>query len=240
MEKRFSLVEALRFGFYTLIEHFAFFLALMFTYIGVLFAGISITLALFMAPFFPKAFQVIKVLDGAGVARNEMVQNVMKHLGGQVGIALIIAMFIIFLLNRYLTLGFTKACLELHDHDRSDIKTLFSCYPLIINGAIASLLYWLICSIGFMFFMVPGIYFAIRYGFFNQFIVDKKVGALEAFRLSSELTEGVKWNLFSLWFFLLILNWISLSMLGLSFFITWPLSSLTYIYIYRKLLATSR
>ncbi len=191
-------------------------------------------------PFLTKIFQVIKVLDGAGVARGEIVQNVMTHLGGQVSITVIIATFIIFLLNRYLTLGFTKVCLELHDRDSSDIKTLFSCYRLIIKGSVASLLYWLTCSIGFMFFVVPGIYFAIRYGFFNQFIVDKHVGAFEAFRLSSELTDGVKWKLFSLWFFLLIINGISLSMFGLSFFVTWPLSSLSYIYIYRKLLASGR
>ena len=237
MEKRFSIAEALRFGFYSVIEHFAFFLSLMLTYFGTLLLGCVTIFGLFIIPFGKKALGLINILDGAGIARTDMIYNVIRHLGNEFTIALGVAMLLAYLFSRYLALGFTKVSLELYDKNQSTIGTLFSCYNLIIKDTIASFLYGLMCTLGFMLFFIPGIYLALRYAFFRQFIVDKEVGPIEALRLSAQLTEGVKWQVFALWILLAIANSVGFSLMGLSLFVTLPLTSLTYVYAYRTLLS---
>jgi hypothetical protein len=43
--------------------------------------------------------------------------------------------------------------------------------------------------------VVPGIYFALKYKFYDYLIVDKGMGPVETIKRSGVLTEGVKRNL---------------------------------------------
>jgi len=49
---------------------------------------------------------------------------------------------------------------------------------------------------GLIFFIIPGIYFAIRFQFVPNLLVDKKMKFKEAFALSTKMTENIKWKLF--------------------------------------------
>ena len=234
-EKSFSLVEALRFGFYMLIEHFAFFLGLMLTYIAVMGFGCLALFGIFTLPFATKVLSLIKMFDVAGIDKNDMVKNVIKSLGIEFSFGLLAAFFFCYILNRYLALGFARVSLDFYDKDHSTLKRLFFGYKLIFKDAVASSLYWLLCSVGFLFFIVPGIYFAIRYMFYHFVIVDTGDGPLDALRKSSQLTDGVKWELFAFWILIMLINWAGFSTFGITMLITWPLSSLAYAYVYRKL-----
>lgn len=54
----------------------------------------------------------------------------------------------------------------------------------------------ILIMLGFVCFIIPGIYLAIRWMFAELFVIDKGMRPLEALKASSELTEGYRWKLF--------------------------------------------
>lgn len=58
-------------------------------------------------------------------------------------------------------------------------------------GLVKSVLIFL----GFLCFIIPGIYLSIRWMFAELLVIDKGLRPLEALKASSELTKGVRWKL---------------------------------------------
>lgn len=50
--------------------------------------------------------------------------------------------------------------------------------------------------LGFLCFIIPGIYLSVRWMFAEFLVIDKGLRPLEALQASSELTAGVRWKLF--------------------------------------------
>ncbi len=50
--------------------------------------------------------------------------------------------------------------------------------------------------LGFLCFIIPGIYLSIRWMFAEMLVIDKGLKPLEALRASSVMTEGNRWKLF--------------------------------------------
>jgi uncharacterized membrane protein len=236
MERRFSMSQALRFGFNTVIEHFAFFLAFILVYVTCASFGTTFIMGLFAAPFLKKALAVLSVIDATGLDRSEVMPTLIKHLGSEFSIAFMIGLLCATLFNRFLKLGFTRVSLDMYEKETSSLSRLFSCARLIFHDAIAASLYWMMCVLGLMFFFFPGIYLALRYGFFHQIIVDKQVSALESLHMSAQITHGIKWELFAFWFLLALINMAGFSFFGIGVLVTIPMSSLMYVYVYKKLL----
>jgi uncharacterized membrane protein len=233
--KKFSLVASFRFGFYTLIEHFAFYLGLMFSYLGIMLVGSILVLSIVFFPYSNRIIELVNILESAGVQRTEMVINVARQLGPAFGIVIVLAFIVLYFLNRYLVLGFTKIALNFYDKKSNQFKTLFSQYNLIVKDAVATFLYWLMCFFGVLFFVVPGIYLSITFGFYHLFIVDENVGIFESFKKSAALTYGAKWQLFALTVLLSLLYYVISIIFGLLLMLIWTLISLIYAYVYRKL-----
>jgi hypothetical protein len=53
--------------------------------------------------------------------------------------------------------------------------------------------------LGFIFFIIPGIYLALRFSSVQYLIIDKNLSIGGAFKNSSILTQGVKWNILGYW-----------------------------------------
>jgi ABC-type multidrug transport system fused ATPase/permease subunit len=85
---------------------------------------------------------------------------------------------------------------------------------------------------------VPSAFLSIKFYFFGYFIVDQDAGAIEAFRLSARLTRGATWQILLLFVvaFAIILAGILALLVGL--LIAYPIAKLTTAYAYRKLLET--
>jgi uncharacterized membrane protein len=66
---------------------------------------------------------------------------------------------------------------------------------LIVKLIGASILYNLAVMLGLILLIIPGIYLALRFSMASYIIADTNAGIMDAFRESSRLTEGVKWNL---------------------------------------------
>ena len=67
--------------------------------------------------------------------------------------------------------------------------------------------------LGFLCFIIPGIYLSMRWAFAELLVIDQHMRPLEALRASSKMTEGNRWRLF--WFTLVSMFLVTL---GLFFF----------------------
>jgi uncharacterized membrane protein len=139
--------------------------------------------------------------------------------------------------NVFFQLGFIKIALEFHDHEASTFKSLFSCGRLLWRGFVCNLLYNLLVAIGMILLILPGIYFAVKYAFWPQLLVDQNTGILQTLRMSGEITQDSKWHLFSFFLILCLINWLGSMFFGIALLFTIPASVLAIVYVYRKLLS---
>jgi uncharacterized membrane protein len=234
-ENKFSIWAAFRFAIYTLVDNFAFFLALILMYIGLLLMVSVLASLLVAVPFAQEFRSIIALFKGAKLSQAEMTQYIIAQLSLELLLTIVSVVFIVAIFARYLALGFTKISLNFYEKKQSSLRTLLSCYHLLLKDLIGASLYWCICGLGFIL-IIPGIYCSITFGFYHQFIVDQEVGPIEALRRSALITRNCKWELFALWVFFLLLNYTAFVLFGLTVLVSWPLQSLLYVYVYKKLL----
>lgn len=144
-------------------------------------------------------------------------------------ISLLLTLTIFGFIFCWVWLGYTKFMLEMHDNKKSSSSTLFSISIFqVFKYLVAGFLYILLVLVGLIFFIVPGIYYFIRFGFFRYYIVDKNAGIKESLSLSWHVTENNGWNLFafdSIYYFLSMLIP----------FVTWPILGFAGACAYRQL-----
>jgi uncharacterized membrane protein len=136
------------------------------------------------------------------------------------------------------SLGIVSIMLKFVDGKKPDFKDLYYTSKLF-NFMLASIIRGFIVLVGFILFIVPGIIFSIKLQFYEYFIVDKKMDAIDSLKASWELTKGVKWNLFLLGLLLALINILGFLCLVVGLIITVPLAMIANAYIYRKLLRKS-
>ena len=144
-----------------------------------------------------------------------------------------IACGILFIIIR---MGFIKITLRFYNNEKAKFSDLFSCYPLLFKYILGLIFYGIIVLGGFILFVVTGIIWGIEYQFFEYFIVDKKLGPIEALRRSSEITRGAKWDLFLFDLLIQIINLLGSICLILGLFVTLPLTMVARTSVYYQLL----
>lgn len=100
---------------------------------------------------------------------------------------------------------------------------------------VTSFLYALLVIVGTILFIIPGIYFAVKYGLSLYFIVDRDAKIGEAFSLSSQATKGQKWNLLGLGILIILINIVGFIALLYGLLVTIPVTMLASAYAYNKL-----
>ncbi len=98
------------------------------------------------------------------------------------------------------------------------------------------LLFTMMVMMGLLLFVIPGIYLGVRHCFYAHIILDRRVGPFRAFGISSEMTNGYKFDLFCFLVVVGLLNAIGSAMLGVGLLFTIPLTIMAFAYIYEKLL----
>jgi uncharacterized membrane protein len=141
------------------------------------------------------------------------------------------------LLETFLIMGFMNITLKIVDWQKPVFSDLFSCGHLVIKYIIASVLYYLIVMVGLIFFIIPGFYLAIKYQFYDYFVVDEESGPIEALQNSAKVTEGVKWELIKLSSILVLINLFGFFAFFIGLFITIPFGIMARTYAYRKLIS---
>jgi len=116
-----------------------------------------------------------------------------KDLKGKGIVFILLALLFLFLLYLWLWIGFVRMVITLQKTGSTAVSLIFSEISLLPRVFFATVLFLILFSIGLMFFIIPGLYIALRLGLYSFFIVDKNAGAIESLRKSWDLTKGHEW-----------------------------------------------
>jgi len=140
-------------------------------------------------------------------------------------------MFVGFIMN----LGLLKIVLKFYDKQKPSFADLYRHYRLVLKFFLASIVVGFAVVVGLILFILPGIYLGIKLQFFSYFIVDKKMGSIEAIKASWAATSGSFWNLFLFALLCLGVNILGLMALGIGLLLTLPTTMMAIAYVYCKL-----
>jgi uncharacterized membrane protein len=167
---------------------------------------------------------------------NILISLVMSSFTEEAPEALIIAVSIFSgLLDLLISIGIIKITLKFCDQEQASFGELFSARWLLVNYLAGSIIYGIMVAIGLIFLVIPGIYLAVKYQFYDYLIIDKGMGPVQSIKSSGVLTEGVKWNLVLFWLMLAGINILGMLALGLGLIATVPITWLATAYVYRRL-----
>ena len=142
-----------------------------------------------------------------------------------------------FVANIIISIGLITIALKFLDDQQPMFENLFSFKPHFWKFLGASILTGLVVWAGFLLFIVPGIYWALKFQFYSYFVVDQGCDPVEAMRRSSKITQDVKWKLLGFGIVLAIINIIGFVCLVVGLLVTIPVTLLAYSSVYRKLLS---
>lgn len=135
----------------------------------------------------------------------------------------------------FFMLGFTRIGLNVVSGKPFGVGMLFGGGKWLLQGVIGYLLYWLMVGVGLILFIVPGVYLMLRFGMFQNAIVDRNLSAIAALRYSSELTANNRANLFVLFLFAIVIMFAGCAALLVGMLFAYPVMWLSWIVAYRWL-----
>ena len=201
MGRKFSMGDAIRFGWNTMKDNIGFFIALL--------------IVAFLIKSLPQGIGKLFLNDAPLIA------------------------FLFFLtswvVGFVVNMGLIKISLKFCDGFKGKLDDLLSSFDLLINYIAGSILYVLIVIAGLIFFIIPGIILAIKFFFYSYYIIDKRMGPVEALKASSKATMGFKMDLLLFGMLIGLINFAGLLCLFVGLFATIPTSMVAYAYVYRVL-----
>jgi hypothetical protein len=146
-----------------------------------------------------------------------------------------VAFFIIALFGLILKFSINMAsgriALDACEAKKTEFKSLL---PKLSTYIVAVSLFNLLTIFGFMLLVIPGLICLIKYNFVDLIVIDTRMGVIDAFKRSGELTYGYKWYLCGVYALSLLLMFFSIITIVGPFVL-----SFVYVfsraYIYRKL-----
>jgi len=222
VKKRLSVSSALGYGFRTFFHHLPLFFLCLLTFLGLffLYGGFIIRFALSRETIYSVSLLANSLRGGLRHFDFSIISFTPRSF---VEIVLILLAMTPLLLVRF---GLERVALQVYDHDKSSVRTLFGGLHQLPRLVGSSIIYLALIAIGLCFFVIPGIYILLRFSFVNLLIIDKDMGVFEAFKRSAMLTRGNMWRLF----------WLEVVDLTLSkLVIFWFVPLMADVYFYRQL-----
>ncbi len=140
-----------------------------------------------------------------------------------------------YLLRVWLNFNLLVVTLRIFDGVKPEWRDLFVWREETISYVGASILYGLMVFIGCLFFVIPGLYLAVKYGFYGFLIADRRVGAFDALKMSGQVTDGVKWLVVGFTAASIGVIILGALALGIGLLIAIPVVSIALIAVYRSL-----
>lgn len=132
-------------------------------------------------------------------------------------------------------LGYVKNLFQTLDGQEPRFSAYGRQASKILTFIVCMLLYSLIVSVGFVLFIIPGIYLALRLQFATAFIVEENTGILESLKMSWRITRGHMGKLFLLAVLETALVILGMLVFLIGIFVAVPLVLMMYCYTYRQL-----
>lgn len=133
------------------------------------------------------------------------------------------------------SLGYMKNIFQALDGEEPQFSAYGQQTKNIITYFLASLITGFVVLAGFLFFIIPGIYLALRLQFFQAFIIEENAGIIESLHKSWEITKGQVLPLFILALVMIGILILGCILFGIGIFVTVPLIYMMYGYVFRKL-----
>lgn len=139
------------------------------------------------------------------------------------------------LVSIFFTLGVTNVSLIVVKWHKLRYVDLFNKIKYFVHFLVSYILYILIIVWGFILFIVPGVYRATRFSFYQYFIIDKKYGPVKALKASRAVTKGKFRDVFSYTLLLWLINilWFMCLLVGMLW--TLPMTMVAKAKMYEEL-----
>ncbi len=219
----FSISEALAFGWETFKKNVGFFIILV-VILGIFQFGVS-----FLVSWLTGETNVY-----VNVGSTQYQQTKEGVFAGNPAIVTLLNV-ISTIISLLISIGMMKIFLDFVDGKKGDLKDLYQQYPLALKYIGASILEGLIVLAGFLFFIIPGIYLAVKLSMTTYVVVDKKAGPIDAIKSSYEITKGNWWNLVFLGVVSGLIAIAGALALLVGLFVAIPVIMIAYAFAYRKL-----
>ena len=167
-----------------------------------------------------------------------IVDNLSGTVGGYIknnSLASFVLFIIFWLISMIAELGLVKISLKFVDKKKPSFSDLFSESSLVLRFIGATFLYFIIVAAGLILLIVPGVIWAVQFGYYKYAIVDKNAGVLESLQTSSKATKGNRRNIFKLNLLFLLINLLGVVALLIGLFVSIPTTIVASAYVYRKL-----
>jgi uncharacterized membrane protein len=166
------------------------------------------------------------------------IEIVFSIIGSAIGgtVATILFGLVGWLLGLFLGLGLFRVSLAITRGERADVNVLFKSEgygPYIV----ASILFGIGFYIGLILCIVPGIIFAVVFGFYGFVAAEQGDAAVatDTLRRAAEITRGYRWQLFGLALVLALINLVGALLCGVGLLFTVGITLIAWAYTYRRL-----
>lgn len=105
---------------------------------------------------------------------------------------LVVAFVVRCLMWSALQAGYLKFCMSLCE-DKVQWNELFSGFRSCFQMLIATICIWFTVGFGLVFFVVPGLFVAVRFSLSGFALVDQNLGALRSLATSHRMIKGFAW-----------------------------------------------
>ncbi len=116
-----------------------------------------------------------------------------------------------------------------------NVTSIFNHFDKTLKIFLTMLLMWIILTIGFLLFIIPGIYLSIAYFMAMPLVVEKDMGIWEAMETSRKAITKRWFTMFLYCIVMSIIMFISMIPLGIGLIWTLPMAMIGYAIIYRNM-----
>lgn len=138
-----------------------------------------------------------------------------------------------------LTAGYFYAAAKMDRGEKLSFHDFFQGFNSWLNIFIGATLAGLITFLGFILFIVPGIYLVVSYSFLYPFMVNAKFEYWEAMEASRKLITKNFWDILGFILALILLNILGILLFGIGVLITLPVTYLSIYSAFKNILPES-
>ena len=153
----------------------------------------------------------------------------------QNGLLVLVLQLVRTYVNTLITIGMLRVSLNIVRHKHHSLEDFKVPFKDVVNYFLTGLILAAIVIGGIILLIVPGVIWAIKYGYAPMLVADKGLSPMDAIRASGKITNGHKMDLFLLGFVMFGICLLGLLALGVGLFIAVPVVSLTQYAIYDTL-----
>lgn len=135
----------------------------------------------------------------------------------------------------FFMLGLTRIGLNLVSAKAFDVGMLFSGGKWLVRGFLGYILFTIMLIVGLLLLVVPGIIVLIRFGMYQNAIVDRNMGVIDSLKYSWNLTAGNSLNLFVILLFSVLIMVAGCMALIIGLLFAFPMIWVMWIVAYRWL-----